>query len=304
MNKFRPDLQVSASVEQSPTYNLRGLFLHLDASKTDSIILNSGNNSVVEWRDISNSNVRVERLRYPNNLSQHTSASMPIYSASVAILNNNPGIYFDRDDPSLLSLWKPGWGSLVTEGNSNIYNSVENSAFEVFLVDGTGDGAGGRILDNSNAAPLFHFTPTRSGANLGFAAQVLGQDFVEYDDNYNANEIQLFGLSYDGSTASGYYQSPTAVATNSSIEEQAPIFYSSNPRLFGLGSVAGGNPDVYQLGSAIDPQSGCSTTWTSMGSCAGFTGYVCELLHFDRALTASERASLYDALETKWGPWG
>ena len=234
MNKFRPNLQVDTSVEQNPTYNLRGLFLHLDASRTDSIILNSGSNSVVEWRDVSNSDVRVERLRYPNNVSQHTSALMPLYYSSVAELNNNPGVYFDRDEPSLLRLWKAGWDAYPPGGNSNIYNAVQNSEFELVLVVGTGDGAGGRILDNSNAAPLLCFTPTRWQANLGFSASILGQDLLDYDtDVYDANEIQLYGISYNGTTASGYYQSSTAVVTSDTITEQVPLWYYTGPRLFG-----------------------------------------------------------------------
>jgi hypothetical protein len=126
-------------------------------------------------------------------------------------------------------------------------------------------------------------------------------DFFNFRDDTalytgpTGTESHLFHATYDGTTGKAYKDSVifNGQGGGSTINTASDLYFPSYSVTYqtGVNSVL----DSFTLGASR----GDNTTWA--GRQAGFRGYLCELIMFDKYLSATQITEINAGLSAKWG---
>lgn len=255
--------------------SIQGLILWLDATAEKSFdsAEREDKTAISTWYDIAPSIT-------PNNATQSTTASKPLYIMDA--INNLPALKFDGTDDSLrLSNYGTGLsGAPETANNFTIFVVAKPDATDSLATEST-TGTAGTANKKYLLFPEHGTTTysTTSAAGAGIAMGTNGISVYEHSSSYLPPVLVY-----------------AATATNPTIVE---VDYTDKvPSLYVNGSLVrttAQSPTGYAFPTF---DIGGSSNFVSYGF---YSGYIAEIIIYNRVLLNDERESVAKYLSKKWG---
>ncbi len=255
--------------------SIQGLILWLDATAEKSFdsAEREDNTAISTWYDI---NPTIN----PNNATQNTAASKPLYVMDA--INNLPALKFDGTDDSLrLSSYGTGLsGTPETANNFTIFVVAKPNSADALSTESTSGTAG---TDNKKYLlfPEYGFGtyPATSAAGAGIAMGTNGISVYEY------SSLDMPPLLVYATTAT----KPTIVEVDYTNKVPSLYVNGSLVRTTAQGSASYVFP-TFNIGG--------SSSFVSYGY---YSGYIAEIIIYNRVLLNDERESVAKYLSKKWG---
>jgi len=255
--------------------SIQGLILWLDATTEKSFdsAEREDNTAISTWYDIS-------PTISPNNATQSTAASQPLYVMDA--INNLPALKFDGTDDSLrLSSYGTGLnGTPETANNFTIFVVAKPNASDSLPTESTSgvDGTANKkyLLFPEHGAITYSAI---SAAGAGIAMGTNGISVYEHSSSY------MPGVLVYATTAN----KPTIVEVD--YTDKVPSLYVNGS----LVRTTASSPTSYVFPTF---NIGGSSDFTSYGY---YSGYIAEIIIYNRVLLNDERESVTRYLSKKWG---
>jgi len=258
----------------SDVLSIEGLTLWLDATAEKSFdsAEREDNTAISTWYDVN-------QTINPNNATQSTEGSKPLYVMDA--INNLPALKFDgtNDSLRLSSYGMAGSGTPETTNNFTIFVVAKPDSVDVLATESTS----GTIGTDNKKYLLFPehgaIYPSVSAAGTGIAMGTNGISVYEHSSNY--------------------FPAVLVYATTVNKPIIVEVDYTDKvPSLYVDGSLV--RKTVQGPASYVFPSFniGGSSNYPSYGY---YSGYIAEIIIYNRVLLDDERESVSKYLSKKWG---